>query len=87
MDRNKNITYVQAAIGSKDGSTNFVVTDDIGTMQNHFASQHHYAGVGHKMTIPVQSMTVQTFVTKYHVPQYFGVLSIDAEGTGDAVSE
>lgn len=81
----QNITYVQAAIGSKDGSTNFVVTDDLGTMQNHFASQHNYASVGHKMTIPVQTITVQTLVTQYHIPKHFGVLSIDAEGTGDAI--
>ncbi|CAI9723972.1 Hypothetical predicted protein [Octopus vulgaris] len=81
----QNVTYVEAAIGQRDGFSEFVITDDLGTMQNHLASSHHSVRVGRKSTIQVKCFSVKTFVFKYNVPKKFGVLSIDAEGTGDKI--
>ncbi|GAB1608416.1 uncharacterized protein LOC115213411 [Argonauta hians] len=81
----QNITYVEAAIGPKDGYFKFVVTDDLGTMQNHLAFSQHRVEAGKKSVIPVRCYSVKTFVTKHNVPKRFGILSIDAEGTGDQI--
>lgn len=60
---------------------------DIADMEGHIAAEEDYYPDGQMdgEIIQVPSITVRQFTSKYNVPKYFGVLSIDAEGTGNQV--
>ncbi|XP_064612681.1 uncharacterized protein LOC135476555 [Liolophura sinensis] len=81
----QNITFVEAVIGTRNGLENFVLSSDAVNMESHVlkSSDSHKFDIGHIMKVP--SMTVRTFTEEHNVPQYFGVLSLDAEGMGDKI--
>jgi hypothetical protein len=56
-------------------------------MEGHIAAEEDYYpdGPADGEFIQVSSVTVRQFTSKYNVPKFFGVLSIDAEGTGNQV--
>lgn len=60
---------------------------DIADMEGHIAAEEDYYPDGQMdgEIIQVPSITIRQFTSKYNVPKYFGVLSIDAEGTGNQV--
>lgn len=60
---------------------------DIADMEGHIAAEEDYYPDDQMdgEIIQVPSITVRQFTSKYNVPKYFGVLSIDAEGTGNQV--
>lgn len=77
--------FEESVLGSVDGAVKLVITSDLAEMESHILSDIDYDGERKHMRT-VQCMTVATFVQKYDVPKFFGVLSIDAEGTGSNVS-
>jgi len=78
---------VEAVLGDKDEMVQFVKIPDVVSMEGHVIKKNdlYDTNLGANVIL-VQSLSVKTFVTKYQVPKYFGVLSIDAEGQGNVVS-
>lgn len=85
-DGNQTVRFVEAIISNKDGLVDFVKTDDFVSMEAHVVQEQDlYSKDLHKHLIHVPSLSVKSFVTKYEVPNYFGILSIDAEGAGNTI--
>lgn len=86
-DGNQTVRFVEAIIGSKDGMVQFVKTPDAVSQEGHVLRDTELNGNRHILgsIVQVQSLKAKTFATKYEVPRYFGILSIDAEGEGNQI--
>ncbi|XP_021365984.1 uncharacterized protein LOC110458555 [Mizuhopecten yessoensis] len=85
-DGNQTVRFVEAIIGNSDAMVDFVNTDDMVSMEGHVLQERDlYDKKLRQSLIKVQSLSVKTFVTKYGIPRYFGILSIDAEGGGNTI--
>ncbi|CAH1792367.1 unnamed protein product, partial [Owenia fusiformis] len=84
-DNKQNVQYIQAVIGTIDGSIDFALTNDVVSMENHIIKTNRPMAGNVKGVTKVKSMRVETFVKTYNIPRMFGILSIDAEGIGDEV--
>ncbi|CAG5130952.1 unnamed protein product [Candidula unifasciata] len=79
-DGDQMVKYVQSAIGSTDGSVDFVITKNTMGAESHIKSQRRINEGD--VIVPMPVMTVKTLVAEVAVPKNFGILSIDAEGSG-----
>ncbi len=84
-DRQQNVQFVQAALGPKDGYVEFVVTNDVVSMENHVIEKRNKQLKDGEYIVKIKAMTVKTFALEYSIPTRFAILSIDAEGIGDKV--
>ncbi|XP_060076054.1 uncharacterized protein LOC132555708 [Ylistrum balloti] len=86
QDGNQTVRFVEAIISNKDGMVDFVKANDFVSMESHILQEKdlHKKDL-HQNLIHVPSMSVKSFVTKYNIPRYFGILSIDAEGAGNTI--
>lgn len=86
-ENNQTVKVIKNVISKKSGIVPFMRRSDIADMEGHIAAEEDYYPDGQMdgEIIQVPSITVRQFTSKYNVPKYFGVLSIDAEGTGNQV--
>lgn len=86
-ENNQTVKVIKNVISKKSGIVPFMRRSDIADMEGHIAAEEDYYPDGQMdgEIIQVPSITVRQFTAKYNVPKYFGVLSIDAEGTGNQV--
>ncbi|KAL4225323.1 hypothetical protein ACF0H5_016011 [Mactra antiquata] len=75
--RDQDVKFVNAVIGEKDGTVDFVLSSDAVAMESHVM---RYKETTEQTVIKVRSFSVQSFTKLYDVPKIFGILSIDAEG-------
>lgn len=78
------VKYVQSAIGSTDGSVEFVITKNTQGAESHVKNQLDIKDGD--VIVQMPSMTVRTLSAQHGIPKNFGILSIDAEGSGTEVS-
>ena len=86
-ENNQTVKVIKNVLSKKSGIVSFMRKSDIVDMEGHIASVEDYYP-DRQMDgdfIQVASLTVRQFTAKYNVPKYFGVLSIDAEGSGNQV--
>lgn len=86
-ENNQTVKVIKNVISKRSGIVPFMRRSDIADMEGHIAAEEDYYPDGQMdgEIIQVPSITVRQFTAKYNVPKYFGVLSIDAEGTGNQV--
>lgn len=86
-ENNQTVKVIKNVISKRSGIVPFMRRSDIADMEGHIAAEEDYYPEGQMdgEIIQVPSITVRQFTAKYSVPKYFGVLSIDAEGTGNQV--
>lgn len=86
-ENNQTVKVIKNVISKRSGIVPFMRRSDIADMEGHIAAEEDYYPDGQMdgEIIQVPSITVRQFTSKYNVPKYFGVLSIDAEGTGNQV--
>lgn len=86
-ENNQTVKVIKNVISKKSGIVPFMRRSDIADMEGHIAAEEDYYPDSQMdgEIIQVPSITVRQFTSKYNVPKYFGVLSIDAEGTGNQV--
>lgn len=96
-DLNHTVRFVTAMIGERDGVVQVPITDRNGISEIVISGDSRNSqlqknqnldtqrSASKKPHIKVQSMTVKTLVQDLHIPQFFGVLSIDTKGVGDRV--
>lgn len=86
-ENNQTVKVIKNVISKRSGIVPFMRRSDIADMEGHIAAEEDYYPEGQMdgEIIQVPSITVRQFTSKYNVPKYFGVLSIDAEGTGNQV--
>lgn len=86
-ENNQTVKVIKNVISKKSGIVPFMRRSDIADMEGHIAAEEDYYPDGQMdgEIIQVPSITVRQFTSKYNVPKFFGVLSIDAEGTGNQV--
>lgn len=86
-ENNQTVKVIKNVISKRSGIVPFMRRSDIADMEGHIAAEEDYYPEGQMdgEIIQVPSITVRQFTAKYNVPKYFGVLSIDAEGTGNQV--
>ncbi|KAK3102070.1 hypothetical protein FSP39_008533 [Pinctada imbricata] len=87
-DSGQTVNVIRSVIGDKDGNVKFIVTDDLVGMEGHIKFKENHqerSSVKQTKQISVKSLTVKTFTDMYSVPKYFGLLSVDAEGTGNKI--
>lgn len=86
-ENNQTVKVIKNVISKRSGIVPFMRRSDIADMEGHIAAEEDYYPEGQmdEEIIQVPSITVRQFTAKYNVPKYFGVLSIDAEGTGNQV--
>ncbi|KAK6192023.1 hypothetical protein SNE40_003576 [Patella caerulea] len=79
-DKSQNVSFVKAVVGPKNGIETFVMTS-----KSFFSESHIYDPderlTKKDITIQVQSYTVGELAKMNNIPKYFGILSIDAEGS------
>ncbi|XP_050408563.1 uncharacterized protein LOC126823647 [Patella vulgata] len=79
-DKSQNVSFVRAVVGPKNGIETFVLTS-----KSFFSESHIYNPderlTKKDITIQVQSYTVGEIAKMNNIPKYFGILSIDAEGS------
>ena len=86
-ENNQTVKVIKNVLSKRSGIVSFMRKSDIVDMEGHIASEENYYP-DRQMDgdfIQVASLTVRQFTAKYNVPKYFGVLSIDAEGSGNQV--
>lgn len=86
-ENNQTVKVIKNVISKRSGIVPFMRRSDIADMEGHIAAEEDYYPDGQMdgEIIQVPSITVRQFTAKYNIPKYFGVLSIDAEGTGNQV--
>ena len=86
-ENNQTVKVIKNVLSKRSGIVSFMRKSDIADMEGHIASEEDYYPDGQMDGdfIQVASLTVRQFTAKYNVPKYFGVLSIDAEGSGNQV--
>lgn len=86
-ENNQTVKVIKNVISKRSGVVPFMQRSDIADMEGHIAAEEDYYPDSPMdgEIIQVPSITVRQFTSKYNVPKYFGVLSIDAEGTGNQV--
>lgn len=86
-ENNQTVKVIKNVISKRSGIVPFMRRSDIADMEGHIAAEEDYYPDGQMdgEIIQVPSITVRQFTSKYNVPKFFGVLSIDAEGTGNQV--
>ncbi|XP_061197809.1 uncharacterized protein LOC133205931 [Saccostrea echinata] len=86
-DNNQTVKVIKNVISNKSGVVSFLRRSDIADMEGHIAEEEVFYpdNPPEGDIIQVVSITVKRFTSKYNVPKYFGVLSIDAEGTGNQI--
>ena len=79
------VTFVHAAISSLNGKIEMATGDDAVGMEGHVIKdgERDYIIPSRRITVP--SMTVKSLAKAYKIPKRFGLLSIDAEGSGAKV--
>lgn len=86
-ENNQTVKVIKNVISKRSGVVPFMQRSDIADMEGHIAAEEDYYPDSpmDREIIQVPSITVRQFTSKYNVPKFFGVLSIDAEGTGNQI--
>ncbi|KAJ8312771.1 hypothetical protein KUTeg_010144 [Tegillarca granosa] len=96
-DLNHTVRFVPAFISERDGMVQFPIKDRNGMTGNQASQDSRDSQLQKNLNldtqnsalkepqIKVRSISVKTFVQDLHIPQFFGVLSIDTKGVGDLV--
>ncbi|XP_050408568.1 uncharacterized protein LOC126823648 isoform X2 [Patella vulgata] len=79
-DKSQNVSFERAVVGSKNGIETFVITSKSFFTESHLYNPDERLTKG-DITVKVQSYTVSEIAKKNNIPKYFGILSIDAEGS------
>ena len=80
----QHVQFLRAVIDDHDGFVNFKLSKDIVSMESHVVRGHTKTDDS-DVIVRIKCFSVHTFAISHNIPKSFGILSIDAEGSGSKV--